>query len=100
MVDFAEWEVFARFPNVWEGYILAGLLENEGLPAIAQSIWPLVEMSSHSFVWIPRSLVHRARWILSWPAPSEAELTFMATGQFPESDVNEEASWHEPSSRS
>ena len=76
-----EWEEFARFPNIWEGLILAGLLENEGLPAVVESLWPGPDLRSHSIVWVPRNLVHRARWILSWPAPTEAELTFLATGE-------------------
>jgi hypothetical protein len=82
----AEWEVFARFPNFWEGRVLAGLLENEGLPAVVESMWPGPDLRSYSIVLVPASLVHRARWILSWPAPSEAELTFLATGKFPDAE--------------
>ena len=38
--------------------------------------------TSYSIVWVPRELVRRARWILSWPAPTEAELTFLAVGSW------------------
>ena len=78
-----DWQEFARFANVWEGEILAGLLRNEGLPAIVVVQWPGPDLTSRSIVWVPRALVHLAHWILSWPAPGEAELTFLATGEFP-----------------
>lgn len=78
-----EWDEFARLPHVWEGEILCGLLRNEGVPAVAVSLWPGPDLRGYSIVWVPRGLAHRARWILSWPAPGEAELTFLATGEFP-----------------
>jgi hypothetical protein len=89
----AEWEEFARFPNFWEGQILGGLLRNEGLPAVVEFQWPGVDLRSCSIVLVPRALMHRARWILSWPSPTEAELLFLATGEIgppeePESQVS------------
>lgn len=79
---YAHWEEFARFPNFWEGYVLAGLLRNEDVPAHVISLSPLFN-SGFSMVLVPRELVHRARWVLSWPVPSDAELTFLATGELP-----------------
>jgi hypothetical protein len=76
----AHWEEFARFPNYWEGYVLAGLLRSEDVPAKVISLWPVFDAGS-STVFVPRELMHRARWVLAWPAPSEAELTFLATGE-------------------
>ena len=75
------WDVFASFPNFWEGQILGGLLNNEGVPAIVDFTWPDFGGASCSVVRVPRELAHRARWILAWPAPTEAELTFLATGE-------------------
>lgn len=75
------WEVFASFPNFWEGQILAGLLNNEDVPAIVEFTWPDFGMQSYSVVRVPCELAHRARWILAWPPPTEAELTFLATGE-------------------
>jgi hypothetical protein len=78
-----DWEPFARFPNVWEGEILGGLLRNEGVPAIVTAQWPGPDLTSRSIVWVPGALVRRAQWVLSWPAPGDAELAFLATGEFP-----------------
>jgi hypothetical protein len=76
----AHWEEFARFSNYWEGHVLAGLLRNEDVPAKLIFLWPSFD-AGFSLVLVPRELLHRARWVLSWPAPSEAELTFLATGE-------------------
>jgi len=77
---YRHWEEFARFANFWEGHILAGLLRNEDVPAKLIFLWPFFD-SGFSMVLVPRELLHRARWVLSWPAPSEAELAFLATGE-------------------
>jgi hypothetical protein len=78
---YLHWEEFARFPNYWEGHILAGLLRNEDVPARVTFLWPSFD-SGFSSVLVPRELLHRAQWVLRWPPPSEAELTFLATGEF------------------
>jgi hypothetical protein len=83
------WEEFARFSHFWDGHILGGLLENEGIPTIIEFLWPSVDLKSYSVVWVPRELAHRARWILAWPAPSEEELIFLATGELPSSQDSE-----------
>ena len=77
----ARWEEFARFPNFWEGHVLAGLLRSEDVPAEVVFCWPSFD-AGFSAVMVPRELLHRARWVLSWPAASEAELMFLATGEF------------------
>ncbi len=77
---YRHWEEFARFASFWEGHILAGLLRNEDVPARLIFLWPFFD-SGFSLILVPRELLHRARWVLSWPAPSEAELTFLATGE-------------------
>jgi len=77
---YAHWEEFASFPNHWEGYVLAGLLRNEDVPARVIFLWPAFN-SGFSAVFVPRELIHRARWVLSWPVASDAELLFLATGE-------------------
>jgi len=74
-------EEFARYPTIWEGHIICGLLNNEGVPATVTFACPGPDTNGYSTVWVDRELVHRAHWILAWPAPSEAELTFLATGE-------------------
>ena len=75
------WIRFAYYPNAWSAHIVAGLLENEGVPAMIESsdVFPGT-MGYSAAVWVPQSLAHRARWILALPPPTEAELIFLATG--------------------
>ena len=77
----APWDELARYPNFMEGHIIAGLLNNEGIPAAVGFTWPDVGLSSRSVVWVPRELMRRARWILAWAPPTDAELTFLAIGE-------------------
>src|SRR5205823_2487669 len=72
-----EWEGFARYPNYLLAQILAGLLENEGLPAIVASLTAFPGVLSAD-VWVPKHLIHRARWIVALAPPSDAELLFLA----------------------
>ena len=83
---YRHWEEFARFASVWEGHILAGLLRSEDVPAKLIFLWPSFD-TGFSMVLVPRELLHRARWVLSWPAPSEAELAFLATGELVSSEA-------------
>jgi hypothetical protein len=78
-----QWERFARYPDYVAAHIVAGLLENEGVPAVVESIGVFPDVTSFSTIWVPKELAHRARWILAWPPPTEAELTFLATGELP-----------------
>src|SRR5262245_17791686 len=36
-IDFREWRRFARYPNYLAAHIVAGLLENEGVPTVVES---------------------------------------------------------------
>jgi hypothetical protein len=38
------------------------------------------------WVFVHRSLAHRARWIVAQLPPTDEELTFLATGELPGSD--------------
>src|SRR5688572_11516793 len=75
-----EWETFARYPNYLAAQIVAGLLENEGLFVIVET-WTAFPLVGSAAVWVPKTLMHRARWIVAQPAPSDAELLFLATGE-------------------
>ena len=74
-------EEFARYPTILEGHIVCGLLNNEGVPAAVTGTMPSPDLVSYSIVWVPPELMHRARWLLAWPGPSDAELTYLATGE-------------------
>jgi hypothetical protein len=74
-----DWEVFASYPHYLAAHIVAGLLENEGLPVIV-SAWSAFPGAVSATLWVPKHLLHRARWIAALSAPSDAELLFLATG--------------------
>jgi hypothetical protein len=83
-----EWEVFARYSNYLAAQIVAGLFENEGLPSIVEA-WTAFPGVGSAAVWVPKLLMHRARWITALAAPTDAELVFLATGELssePEQD--------------
>lgn len=79
-VDFRDWRRFARYPNYLVAHIVAGLLENEGVPTIVES-YGAFPGADTSAIWVPKELLHRARWILALSPPSDAELLFLATGE-------------------
>ena len=76
-----EWEIYAFYPNYLAAQIVAGLFENEGLPSIVVA-WTSLPGVGSATVWVPKLLMHRARWIAAQEAPTEAALLFLATGEF------------------
>src|SRR5262249_39528414 len=78
---FSDWIRFATYFNV------AGNLVTNGVPSLVERIGYFPSATTAA-VWVPRLLAHRARWVLSWPPPSEAELTFLTTGELPSQSAN------------
>lgn len=76
-----QWIRFEHYPNPWHAHIVAGLLENEGVPAVIETNSVLPGAMDDTTVWVPQPLTHRARWILALLPPTDAELTFLATGE-------------------
>ena len=75
------WTCFASFRNYIAAYIVAGRLEFEGVPAIVVTVGSSYDGTSAASILVPQELLHRARWLIAWPAPSDAELTFLAIGE-------------------
>ena len=82
---FSDWMRFATYSNELEAHIVAGNLLTNGVPSLIERIGYFPSATAAA-IWVPRLLAHRARWVLSWPPLSEAELTFLATGEL-ESDT-------------
>ena len=82
-----EWEAFERFPNYLAAQIVAGVLENEGVPAIVTH-WSVFPGLVSAIIYVPKYLLHRARWVLALAPPSDVELLFLATGEL-SSDADE-----------
>jgi hypothetical protein len=74
------WVRFERYSNYITASIVAGRLEVEGVPTIVEEagVFPGIDCAT---IWVPKALMHRARWVLAWPTPTDSELTFLATGE-------------------
>jgi hypothetical protein len=77
---FTDWVRFASYLNDLEARIVAGSLVANGVPCVVEPIGPFPGITACA-IWVPRLLAHRARWVLSWPPLTDAELTFLATGE-------------------
>lgn len=79
---FSDWIRFATYFNHLEAHIVAGNLVTSGVPSVVEPLGNFPGMTTAA-IWVPRLLAHRARWVLSWLPPTDAELTFLATGELP-----------------
>jgi hypothetical protein len=77
----SDWDVVATFPDVPSAHVLAVLLRAEGVPAELVSDTSLLGEARRCEVRVPSELVRRARWLMSQAQFTDAELTFLATGE-------------------
>ena len=78
---FADWPVAALFSDLASAQVIVGLLEWEGVPTHLVVGNPLLGQLQGCEIYVPPELLHRARWILASAPFSDAELTFLATGE-------------------
>ena len=76
-----EWQVVATFSDVSSGHVIVTLFNREGLPAKLILGNPLLGDVNGCEIRVPREVAHRARWILSQAEFTDAELTYLATGE-------------------
>jgi hypothetical protein len=76
-----DWEALDTFVDELSAQALAGRLRNEGVPVDIRISSPLPGLVNDVQVWVPKSLAHRARWIINTSPVSEEELAFAATGE-------------------
>lgn len=80
-------EVVAEFPEIGSADLAASLLKTELVHAKVDPSSPLAGIGATYRVLVDRRQLHRARWILQDSDLSEAELTYLATGELnPDSD--------------
>lgn len=63
--------------------VLANALRAQSVPVIVRGFGGIPGLEQGTEVRVPATLLHRAKWIIAQPAPSEEELTFLATGKLP-----------------
>jgi hypothetical protein len=85
-----EWQVVATFSDVASGHVIVTLFNREGLPANLILGNPLLGDANGCEIRVPREVAHRARWILSQAEFTDAELTFLATGELDGEDNAEQ----------
>ena len=78
--DLGEWECFRAFPQEHSAGALAGQLHAGDCPAKVNARALANGVETEYCVFVPRSLVHRARWIASQLPISDEELEFLAVG--------------------
>jgi hypothetical protein len=79
----SEWIVFRSFPDENAAGALAGQLRSGDCPAEVNPRALGSGVETEFCVFVPRSLEHRARWIVAQLPISDAELEFLATGKLP-----------------
>jgi hypothetical protein len=75
------WREFAVYADAASAEVVAGLLRSEGVPASVASDEPMPGLTRGFAVTVPPHLLRRAQWILSQAELSDAELSFLATGE-------------------
>ena len=84
----SEWQVAATLSDNASAQMMATLFRAEGVPAEVIGITPPFLGEAGLFeIRVPVELLHRARWLMKQSQVTDAELTFLATGEL-ESGVN------------
>lgn len=76
------WCELTEYPDRWAAEVDAGYLRSGG---VAATVIVIDNFPGHgrSRLMVDAALEHRARWLLKFPPVSEAELEYLATGEFP-----------------
>jgi hypothetical protein len=78
------WSIVARFGDRIAAQALFGLLESEHLPCYFASNEAVPGLGSEFAILVPTELLARAQRIREQSQVSEEELTFLATGELPD----------------
>ena len=81
-----DWELFQTFTDIGSAEVMCAWLLSEEVPARVdtQSFESSLEIRYR--LWVRRDLIHRARWVIAQPAPTETELEYLATGKLPNAE--------------
>jgi hypothetical protein len=76
-----EWKIIATVPDTMSAQALLTYLEAEGVPSRVQTDTSLLGEARRCDILVPLELSHRARSLLAQGNFTDAELTFLATGE-------------------
>ena len=78
-----EWELFQTFTDIGSAEVVCAWLLSEEVPARVDTVSFESSLEIQYRLYVRRDLVHRARWVIAQPSPTDAELEFLATGKLP-----------------
>jgi len=78
------WTTVIAYSDRISAEAVLGLFTSEQLPCVIASTDHIPGLASDYSVRVPSRLLHRARWILAQSHVSDAELTYLATGELPD----------------
>ena len=81
-----EWTPFQTFADRGSAEALAVVLDSEGVPARVESSKLVAGVETRHCVLVPKSLVHRAKWVLADTDLSDSELDYLATGKLSDTE--------------
>lgn len=83
----SEWRLLACLSDVPSAAVLAEILTSEQVQVRIITEAALMGQAAPCRVFVAAAQAHRAQWILSQRALTEAELTFLATGELTEEEA-------------
>lgn len=78
------WQAVLEFASRASAEAVGAVLEAEGVPVLVTPRELVAGLEAKFLLSVPESLAHRARWVLSESEFTDSELTYLATGEFPE----------------
>ncbi len=84
------WDVVETYANVHSAHTVAILLRAAGMPAEVVGDTSLLGDARRCELRVPPGLGRRARWLMSQAHFTDAELTFLATGELHGADHTDE----------
>jgi Putative prokaryotic signal transducing protein len=82
-VAYDGWSVVTTFGDRISAQALEGLLESEGLQCLLVSNGPIPGLGTQFAVLVPADALQKAQSIREQAHVSDAELTYLATGELP-----------------
>ena len=83
-MDTDSWQPLLEFTSPASAEAVAALLETEGVPSFVRAHKLVAGIEAKFELRVPRSLAHRARWVLAQSDFTDSELTYLATGELSE----------------
>ncbi len=83
MDPLSDWEMFGSYEERNAALVLCEQLKAGGCPAMFEPRTLANAIDATYCVFVPKSLAHRARWIVAQLPVSDAELEYLATGKLP-----------------